>query len=128
MGLFNQLSRSVKQMFRNLFRKKKRRKRRSQRSEEPVEVPETWMKEEQEIKPEKARKAVVVTKHKTRIPGLRLFHRILYAVMLLLNLVFSQFLLGSVGTGAQPMFLFFVLNAYCLFRLLWGSRKKEKST
>lgn len=127
MGLLNQISRALKQMLRNIFGKKKRKIRRSRRSEEPIEVPESWAKEEKEPSSKKDEKPIVVTKHKTRIPGLRLFHKILYGIMLLLNLVFSQFLLGSVGTGAQPMFLFFILNAYCLFRLLWSSRKKKES-
>lgn len=130
MGLLNQLSRALKKMLNDFFgafsgKKKRKRKLRSRRSEEPIEVPETWRKDTKEPRIIKDKKPIVVVKHKTRIPGLRLFHRILYGVMLLLNLVFSQFLLGSVGTGAQPMFLFFLLNAYCIFRLLWSFRKKE---
>lgn len=122
MGLINQVGRALKQLLRNLFRSRK--KKRSTGEEEPIEVPESWGKQQQP-QAEATRKVLVITKHKTRIPGLRTINRILAGIMLLLNLAFSQFLLGSVGTEAQPMFILFLLNSYLILRLLWITRKKE---
>lgn len=122
MGITNQLIRALKNLIKDALGVFKQKKKRS-RKIEPDVVPGSWKKPdaEKEVAPP------VVIKNKLRIPGLKLFHRILATVMLLLNLIFSQFLLGSVGSGAQPMFLFFMLNAYFIFRYLWSSRKKEES-
>lgn len=125
MGLLNQAIRDFKQLLRNIFRSLFGKKKRTK--DEPVRVPESWMKQDEKPSKQLGKKPVVVVKYKKRIPGLKTINRILAGIMLLFNLVFSQFLLGSVGVGAQPMFLFFLLNSYIIFRYIWITRKKESS-
>jgi len=66
---------------------------------------------------------IVVVKHKKRIPGLKFFKRALAGVLLLINFAFSQFILGSLGTVAQPMFILFLANSFILLDYLWKTRK-----
>lgn len=126
MGLINQLIRSLKNMIKNvfgfLFRKKRKRKG---SGEEPIIVPRSWSKQS-ESKPGKAPRKSIIVKHKRKIPGLRQLNRILAGFLLIINFVFSQFLLGSVGAAAQPVFLLFLGNCYIIVKYLWGSRKKEE--
>lgn len=126
MGAMNKLIRSIRHIvddFLGLF-SRKQKKTRKQKKSDPIKVPRSWNKK----KPSRnSEKPVIIHENKVRIPGLRLFHQILAGLMLLINLVFSQFLLGSIGNQAQPMFLIFVLNAYLIARLLWSYRKKEDS-
>jgi len=130
MGLMNQLSRSIKEMVNNIFGffSRNKKKRRRSRDDEPIRLHRSWEKEDKEPRSRKGKKQLIVVKHKRKIPGLREFNKILAGFLLLVNLIFSQFLLGSIGAGAQPMFLIFLGNSYIIFRYLWGSRKKEGST
>lgn len=122
MGLMKQLSRSLKNLIDNIFgfitRKKKKRRR---LEEKPIVVPRSWKKES---KPEKATEKIII-KYKRKIPGLRQLNRILAGFLLIINFVFSQFLLGSVGAAAQPVFLIFMGNCYVIVKYLWLSRKNE---
>lgn len=119
MGLISQLIRGfrsrLKETFDYVFRRKPKRFLR----DAPVTVPRSWEKK----KGQKLEKAPAVTKHKLRVPHLLTFKRILAAFLLLVNFVFSQFLLGSVGTGAQPMFILFLLNSFILVDYLWKTRR-----
>lgn len=58
------------------------------------------------------------------IPFYRKFKTLLAAGLLGLNLVFSQFLLGSQSAG-QIMFLLFLGNSFILADYLWKMRKKK---
>ena len=122
MGLLNQLIRSLKRQINNVFgfvfRKKKKRS-----SDEPIIVPRSWKQSKRE--PEKAAKKTIIIRHRRKIPGLRQLNRILAGFLLIINFVFSQFLLGSVGAAAQPVFLIFLGNCYIIIKYLWISRKKE---
>ena len=122
MGLIKQLSRSLKNLIDNIFGfiTRKKRKRRGPR-EKPIVVPRSWRKES---KPEKATEKIII-KYKRKIPGLRKLNQILAGFLLIINFVFSQFLLGSIGAAAQPIFWLFIANSYCLALLLWKYRTKE---
>ena len=125
MGFINQLIRSIKNMIKNIFGFVLRKKRKRKGSEEePIVVPRSW-KQPSEGKPEKATKKTIIIRHKRKIPGLRQLNRILAGFLLIINFVFSQFLLGSVGVAAQPVFLIFLGNCYIIIKYLWLSRKKE---
>ena len=118
MGLINQLIRSLKNIIKNILGFMLRKKRGSR--DEPIIVPRSWKKEK---KPEKE---TIIIKHKRKIPGLRQLNRILAGFLLIINFVFSQFLLGSVGVAAQPVFFIFLGNCYIIIKYLWLSRKKEE--
>ena len=122
MGLMKQLRRSLKNLIDNIFGfiTRKKRKRRGSR-EKPIVVPRSWKKES---KPEKVTEKIII-KYKRKIPGLGRLNRILAGFLLIINFVFSQFLLGSVGAAAQPVFLIFMGNCYIIIKYLWLSRKKE---
>lgn len=124
MGLIKQLMRGIKHLISNVFgfvTRRDSKKKRRERYQEPVEVPGSW--KPGESKPGK--KDLIRIKHKRRIPGLKMFNRFLAALWLLINFVFSQYLLGSIGSQAQWMFIFFLGNCYFIIKYLWGSRKHE---
>jgi len=130
MGFLNQMLRALKETVNDFFgffsRGKKKRRRRNSGADEPIKVHRSWIKEEEpEPRSRKKKQALVVTKHKRKIPGLWEINRILAGFLLLVNLVFSQFLLGSVGAGAQPMFMIFMGNSYIIFLFLWKFRKRK---
>jgi hypothetical protein len=116
MGLLNQTFRSLKRNLGSLFKGKKKKVA----TTEVIRVPRSWGK------PQSQPKAMpTVIKYKKRIPGLRWFKRILAGFLLLINFAFSQYLLGSIGTQAQPMFLLFLLNSFILIDYLWKTRRAE---
>jgi len=127
MGAVKQLSRALRNLidsFVGIFRSKP--KRRSRRDSEPemVKVPTKWKKSQALEKKERVK---VIEQQKMRIPGIRSLKRYLAAFLLFINFVFSQFLLGTVGAGAQPMFLIFLGNSLILVDYLWKTRQiKEK--
>lgn len=127
MGLINQAIREIRQFLSNLWGSipfiKKRRKR---RAAEPTEVPACWNEKPRLGKEEIPRKQIVVQKHKLRVPGLLKIKRILAGFLLLLNFIFSQFLLGRVGDQGQPMFIIFLLNSFIMADYLWKTRRAEK--
>ena len=127
MGAVKQLSRALRNLidsFVGIFRSKP--KRRSRRDSEPemVKVPTKWKKSQALEKKERVK---VIEQQKMRIPGIRSLKRYLAAFLLFINFVFSQFLLGTVGAGAQPMFLIFLGNSLILVDYLWKTRQiREK--
>ena len=124
MGLIKQLRRSLKNLMDNIFGfiTRKKRKRRGSR-EKPIVVPRSWGKKDEGM----THRAIELPriKYKRKIPGLGRLNRILAGFLLIINFVFSQFLLGSVGAAAQPVFLIFMGNCYIIIKYLWLSRKKE---
>lgn len=128
MGLINQLIRSLKETvhdFLGFFSRGKKKQRRYW-DDEPIKLHRSWQKAEEAPRSRK-KKQIVVTKHQRKLPGLWYFNKILVGFLLLIDLVFSQFLLGSVGSGAQPMFIFFLLQAYANFLFLWKFRKRKEA-
>lgn len=122
MGAVKQLKRALSNLiesFVGLFRRKP--KKRARRSSEPelVKVPRKWKKDSAAQKKEKVK---VIEQQKMRIPGIRSLKRYLAAFLLFINFVFSQFLLGTVGAGAQPMFLIFLGNSLILVDYIWKTR------
>jgi len=67
----------------------------------------------------------ISSREKRSIPGYRKFKTLLAAGLLLLNLVFSQFILGS-QTEGQIMFLMFLGNSFILADYLWKMRRKPE--
>lgn len=123
MGAARQIRRAILDMihsFTGIFKKKPKRSRRSSEPE-MVKVPRRWRNQSAAQKPEKVQ---IIEQQKMRVPGLRQLKRFLAAFLLLINFVFSQFLLGSVGAGAQPMFLIFLGNSVILVDYLWKTRGK----
>lgn len=119
-GLLNQAIRRVKQAFQNLFRRLLGKKRRRKRVAEPSKVPRSWQRGDPHTpRPGKPR---IIYHNKKRVPGLRFFKRLLAGFLLLINFSFSQFLLGSMNTQAQPMFVLFLLNSFILLDYLWKTR------
>ena len=119
MGLIQQLIRGIKSRIKDGFNFVFRRKKKQILRDVPVTVPRSWSKKTgQKTKP-----VARVINHRLRVPHLLFFKRALAAFLLLVNFVFSQFLLGSVGTGAQPMFILFLLNSFILVDYLWKTRR-----
>jgi hypothetical protein len=114
------LIRGIKQQIHGLLHRKKKRKKLAQ---EPDQVPISWIRK-QKAAPDG--KPSLVIKHKKRIPGLLYFKRALASVLLFLNFVMSQFLLGTLGAAAQPLFIFFLANSFILLDYLWKTRRKEQ--
>jgi hypothetical protein len=59
------------------------------------------------------------------IPLYKKFKQVLAVVLLLFNLIFSQFLLGTSSSG-QIMFLVFLGNSFLIADYLWKSRRKPE--
>ena len=124
MGLIKKLIRSLKSMISNIFGfiiRRDSKKKRRERYQEPITVPRSW--EEDASKPRK--KDLIRIRYKRRIPGLKKINRFLAGIWLFMNFVFSQFLLGSIGSQAQWIFIFFLGNCYFIMKYLWGSRREE---
>jgi len=118
MGLIAQIFRGLQEKLRSGFNFVFRRNKKTNKKQ-PAVVPESWIrKKKQPVIPQ-----AVIIKHKKRIPHLLFFKRLLAGFLLLVNFVFSQVLLGSVGTGAQPMFVLFLLNSFILIDYLWKTRR-----
>lgn len=126
MGAAKQLSRALRNAMNDFMGVFKKKQKRSKRNEAPemVKIHRSWKKGSSaaQNKPEKVK---VIEQQKMRIPGLLMFKRIAAAFLLLINFVFSQFLLGSVGAGAQWTFFIFLGNSLVLVDYLWKTRKKE---
>ena len=126
MGLIKQLIRGIKRMLSNVFgflTRRDSKKKRRERYEEPVEVPRSWGKPGEGMTHKTEQLPRI--KYKRRIPGLKQINRILAGFWLFMNFVFSQFLLGSIGSQAQWIFIFFLGNCYFIIKYLWGSRRDE---
>lgn len=121
MGLGNKIIRSLKRMLKNIFGFITRKKRRKKTQGEPTMIPASWQKPGDQIPGEEK---LIRIKHRKRIPGLRQIKRFLAAIWLLMNFVISQFLLGSIGAQAQPVFFFFLGNSFFLLDYLWKTRSK----
>jgi hypothetical protein len=134
MGLINQAAREIKQFFSNLWRSlpfhKKKKRGIEHKQEESIEIPASWRKSprpgDSSASSARARKQIIVEKHKIRVPGLRWFKRCLASFLLLINFVFSQFLLGRVGEQGQPLFILFLLNSFIMADYLWKTRKTSQ--
>jgi len=87
-------------------------------------VPASWLKH-RSGEP-KTEQKIQFIKNKKRIPGLLWFKRIIAGILLLINFSFSQFLLGSLGSTVQPMFIVFLGNSFILLDYLWKTRRKEE--
>lgn len=121
MGIFSHVTRGLKNWLRNRFRKKKSSRDIKKRADY---VPRQWVPQKPDLKPQK--QSSIIVKHKRRVPWLRTFKRGLAVILLFINFVFSQFLLGSIGEGAQPMFLLFLANSFILLDYLWKTRRKPE--
>jgi hypothetical protein len=124
-GILNQavrqLKKSIRNIFKNIFHRKKRKKSKAQ---DPDVVPASWLKH-RSGQP-KTEQKIQFIKNKKRIPGLLWFKRIMAGILLLINFSFSQFLLGSLGSTVQPMFIVFLGNSFILADYLWKTRHKEE--
>jgi hypothetical protein len=129
MGLINQAIREIKQQLSNLWGSlpfnKRKKKRRKADADEEISVPRSWSRSRPGEK-RTSRKQVIVQKHKLRVPGLRWFKRGLAAFLLLINFVFSQFLLSQVGGQGQAMFIIFLLNSFIMADYLWKTRRASQ--
>jgi len=127
MGLIRQLIRSVKKTISNFFwfltRRRDSKKKGRTRDQEPIKLHRSW--EPGKGEPRKSKQLVRI-KYRRRIPGLKKINRFVAGIWLFLNFVFSQFLLGSIGSQAQWVFVFFLGNCYFIAKYLWGSRKDER--
>jgi len=120
MGFIAQLIRGIRSRVKDGFDFVFRRKKKQFLRDVPVTVPRSWSKKKTD---QKTVAAPRVISHRLRVPHLLFFKRALAAFLLLVNFIFSQFLLGSVGTGAQPMFILFLLNSFILIDYLWKTRR-----
>lgn len=123
MGLGKQLIRFIKKTISNFFGALTRKRKKETRSDEPIKLHSSW-----EPGKEESRKSeqLIRIKYKRRIPGLKKINRFVAGIWLFLNFVFSQFLLGSIGSQAQWVFVFFLGNCYFIAKYLWESRKDER--
>ena len=127
MGAAKQLRRAFKNALDDLlgiFKKKEKYSRHKNEAPELVKVHKSW--KEPSLAAHKTDKIQIIEQQKMRIPGLLQLKRFTAAFLLFVNFVFSQFLLGSVGTGAQWTFLIFLGNSVILVDYLWKTRKKQK--
>lgn len=126
MGLIKQFIRGIKGLLSNIFgfitRRDSRKKRRA-RYEKDVTVPRSW---EPGKGKEPRDEQLIRIKYKRRVPGLKMINRLLAGIWLFMNFVFSQFLLGSIGSQAQWLFFFFLGNCYFIMKYLWELRKDER--
>jgi hypothetical protein len=118
-GILNQAVRQLKKSIKNILHRKKRKK---SKTDEPDVVPASWLKH-RSGQPKTEQKIQFINKNKKRIPGLLWFKRIIAGILLLINFSFSQFLLGSLGSTVQPMFIVFLGNSFILLDYLWKTRR-----
>ena len=65
---------------------------------------------------------------KWHFPGLLRIKRVLAGILMIVNLAFSQFLLGATQGTTQIFTLMFVANAFLLADYLWKTRKPTTDT
>lgn len=123
MGLISQLTRGIQSRIKGTLKGIRKRFFRKKTVAEDSHAPLSWRKKKTITAADRKNRAPDVIKHKIRIPHLLFFKRLLAGFLLLINFVFSQFLLGAIGTGAQPMFILFLLNSLILIDYLWKTRK-----
>lgn len=128
MGAGKQIRRALLDMldsFKSIFKRKEKYDRK--KSRKTVKVPSSWKSEKKSSRSRKKNEddVEIIEQKKIRIPGFRTIKRLIAAVLLLLNFIFSQFLLGSIGQGAQPMFILFLGNAFIIGDYLWKTRNKR---
>jgi hypothetical protein len=99
-----------------------KRKQRDLLSYIPIQKPK-GIKRKKSSSKRKYKDDVEVYRNVHHIPFYKKFKQILAAVLLLFNLIFSQFLLGTSSAG-QIMFLIFLANSFILADYLWKMRKK----
>ena len=91
----------------------------------PIQIPQTSKRRGRKKRSSKRyRDEIEYERNVHHIPGYRRFKSLLALVLLLLNLVFSQFLLGSSSAG-QIMFLLFLGNSFIIADYLWKMRNKD---
>lgn len=125
-GLINQAIRGLKNSFRNLSRLLQGKQGKRRIKSQPIKVPRSWGRKRKASPSAMPGKSQVIYRNKKRVPGLLWFKRILAGVLLLINFSFSQFLLGSMGSQAQPMFALFFLNSFILLDYLWKTRRTSQ--
>lgn len=118
MGFINQLIRELKEWLRGSGKKKKKRQ-----PDEPVQIHKSWNKPQQ---PAAQPKIVRTHPNKKKVPGLLQIKRVLAGVLLLINFVFSQFLLLAVGSDGFATFLIFMGNSFVIADYLWKTRRKPE--
>jgi hypothetical protein len=125
MGAIKQIRRALINAlddFKSIFKRKKEQPIKRKAQPETITIPRKWEKIESPIVDKKVK---IIPQKKWRLPGLRFFNRGLAALLLFLNFIFSQYLLGSIGTQAQVTFFLFLGNAYVMGLYLWKTRKKK---
>jgi hypothetical protein len=128
-GLIEKLNRETKKFLkRNIIRPLMGIRKKPEEKEETV-VPSSWLRGPGRSKiPERAQltmrkgKVVATAKPVYHWPWLRNIKRLLAAVLLLINFIFTQFLLVSTG-GIQISALFFFGNCFILIDYLWRTRR-----
>jgi hypothetical protein len=63
---------------------------------------------------------------KWHFPGLLKIKRLIAALMLIVDIAFSQFILGSTTGAAQAFMLLFIGNGFILADYIWKTRKPDK--
>jgi hypothetical protein len=124
MGIIRQLRRAMINAFsdfKNIFKRKKEKTPRRSRKREPIKINKSWKKN----KKDKTSDFDIIQTEKRRIPGLKFFKRMIAAILLLINFIFSQFLLGSIGSQSQWVFLLFLGNSFIIGDYLWKTRGKK---
>lgn len=125
MGFIKQLRRALKNSLGGLFKKKEKLPRGAREPLREAKIPASWQKPEAQAPVKKDARLKVIPQNKVKVPGLRTTKRIIWGFLLLFNFIFSQFLLGAVGSGGQPMFFLFLLNSWAIVELLWKTRGKK---
>lgn len=137
MGIFNKLLRTVGDQFRGVSRGVKKRFSRGEAEEDQVdEVPASWVKDR--IVMEKSRAGskqrmrgelyldkgkLIVKKNKVHVPWLKNIKRGLAGILLVINLVFSQFLMTQ--NGGWIVALMFMGNCFIAADYLWKTRRVD---
>lgn len=132
MGIISKLISLVTDPLKKILQKLRDKLSREKPSKNKIRIPHSWEKKEEVTGlRSQVKKKEVVTKHPGKLK--RLYHfpwllrlkRGIAAILLLINLAFSQFVLGSQNEG-QIFFLMFIANSFILADYLWKTRSKPE--
>jgi hypothetical protein len=130
-GFLEKTQRKIKKVFKRSVKKAVEPLRKKPEEKDEAVIPRSWLPREKPVPGKtkhglKIKNGQVVVTNKTvyHWPWLRNFKRSLAGVLLLINFVFTQFLL-IYNHSLQFASLFFFGNCFILIDYLWKTRKDE---
>lgn len=128
MGAGRQIRRAILDAldgFKSIFKKKQKFSKTKTKSNNSTKTPKSWAAQKPESRSMKDDSVKHIDQQKMRLPGYRVIKRGTAALLLMLNFIFSIYLLGTGGRTNGVIFMFFMANSFIVGDYLWKSREKR---